>query len=304
MRTAAKAFEYGVPQQGRAISSAAEARAWTAFWQEQDASSRCLRAASSDLHDVLAGHWKAVAKALPANAKVLDVGCGSGVVGRLLIEANLSAQVVGIDSAQLPPVQQHPRLKILPGVAIETIPMLDGCCEAVVSQFGYEYSDIHAAAIQLARIVQPGGRLSFVVHHSESPIVRGDRQHHKALRAMMGDGLREPFFAGDRAELAEELSRLQRQFPDETTLRHLGPGLLAHMASSEGDRRHVWHALKEALSPDCVLSDALEASCVAPAEIDAWLAPLRPAFNIDRPSMLLLYGQPLAWKIEGRRKMR
>ena len=304
MRTAARVFEYGAPQQARAISSAAEARAWSAFWQEQDASSRCLHAASNDLHNVLADHWKAVASTLPRNVHVLDVGCGTGVVGRLLIEANASLQVVGIDSAELPPVQQHPRLKILPGIAIETVPALDHPCDAVVSQFGYEYADIHAAATQLARILRPGGQLSFVIHHSESPIVRGDRQHRKALRAMMGDGLREPFLGGDRSALAEELARLQTQFPDETTLRHLGPGLLAHMAGSQDHRRRVWHALKEALSPDCVLSDALEASCVAPAEIDAWLEPLRPAFDVDRPSILNLHGQPLAWKVEGRRKMR
>lgn len=303
MRTAVRAFEYRAPQQGRAIS-AAEARAWTAFWQEQDASSRCLRAASSDLHEVLADHWKDVARTLPVNVRVLDVGCGSGVVGRLLIDANASLQVVGIDSAELPPIPQHPRLKILPGIAIETVPALDSSCDAVVSQFGYEYADIRAAATQLARILKPGGRLSLVVHHSESPIVRGDRQHHKALRAMMGDSVREPFLAGSHSKLNDQLSRLKTQFPDETTLLHLGPGLLVHMTRSEEDRRHVWHALKEALSPDCVLSDALEASCVAPAEIDAWLEPLRPAFNVDRPSILRFHGRPLAWKIEGRRKMR
>jgi SAM-dependent methyltransferase len=304
MPTAARVFEYRTPRQDRAISSVAEARAWTAFWQEQDAGSRCLRSASNDLHDVLAGHWNAFARILPVNAKVIDVGCGTGLVGRLLIEANAWIQVVGIDTAELPPVQQHPRLKILPEIAIETVPALDRSCDAVVSQFGYEYADIHSAAPQLARILKPGGRLSFVVHHFESPIVQGDQHHHNALRAMMGDGVREPFLAGDRSRLAEELSRLQERFPDETTLVHLRPGLLAHIASGEENRRRVWHALKEALSPDCVLSDALEASCVAPADIDAWLEALRPAFEVDRPSILQLHGQPLAWKIEGRRKMR
>jgi ubiquinone/menaquinone biosynthesis C-methylase UbiE len=235
---------------------------------------------------------------------VLDIGCGSGIVGRSLVRAQPSLQVVGVDAAQVRAPLAASNVRILSGIKIETLPFVDRCCGAAVSQFGYEYSDIYSAAVELERVLKPGGPFSFVVHHSQSPIVRGDLLHNKALRAATGNGVKLPFLSGDSANVSSELAKLQRQFPEETTLWLLARGLLEQIAGTLEQRQRLWNSVKRALAPDRTLSDALEASCVSPDEIEAWLTPLRQAFDVDRPSILHIQGEPLAWKIEGRRKMR
>ncbi|HEX7930380.1 MAG TPA: hypothetical protein VF470_05680 [Sphingomicrobium sp.] len=120
----------------------------------------------------------------------------------------------------------------------------------------------------------------------------------------MGNGVKASFLGGDAAGLSSELATLQRQFPEEATLWLLARGLFERIAGTPEQRQRLWNAVKTALAPDRILSDALEASCVSPDEIEAWLTPLRQAFDVDRPSILHIQGEPLAWKIEGRRKMR
>ena len=304
MRTSAAASNHGSAEFGRPAHASTEASAWTAFWQEQDSESRCLRSAPGQLHDLLSDHWNSFAANLPPGTKVLDIGCGSGIVGRSLVRAQPSLHVVGIDAARVRAVPSCPNVKILTEIAIEALPFVDKCCGAAASQFGFEYSDTSAAAKELARVLNPGARFSFIIHHSASPIVLGDHLHGKALRAALSDDVRGPFLAGDAAALSETLTRLQRQFPDETTLWLLARGLLERIAGTLQQRHRLWNAVKEALAPDLILSDALKASCVAPAEIEGWLTPLGQAFDVDRPSILQIHGQPLAWKIEGRRKIR
>ena len=304
MRTSAAVSTHGSAKFGLPSHASTEVSAWTAFWQEQDSESRCLRSASGQLRDLLSDHWNGFAAGLPHGTKVLDIGCGSGIVGRSLVRAQPSLHVVGIDAARVRATSACPNVKILPEIAIEALPFVDKCFDAAVSQFGYEYSDTNAAAKELVRVLNPGARISFIVHHSASPIVLGDRLHGKALRAALSDDVRGPFLAGDAAALSETLTRLQRQFPDETTLWPLARGLLERIADGLQQRHRLWSAVKEALAPDLILSDALKASCVAPAEIEGWLTPLGQAFDVDRPSILQIHGQPLAWKIEGRRKIR
>jgi len=302
MGTSAATSRHVAAQAGRAGPISKEAAAWTAFWEEQEGESRCLRSAPTELRDLLKDHWTGFATALSRGTKVLDVGCGSGIVGRSLVRAQPSLQVIGVDAAQVRTPLAAPNVRILSGIAIEALPFVDRCFGAAVSQFGYEYSDIYSAADELARVLVPGGHLSFLVHHSQSPIVLGDRMHNKALRAATGDGVKAPFLSGDAARLSIELATLQRQFPEETTLWFLARGLLERIAGAVEQRQHLWNAVKEALQPDRILSDALEASCVSPAEIEAWLTPLCQAFDVDRPSILQIRGEPLAWKIEGRRR--
>jgi SAM-dependent methyltransferase len=281
------------------MSSSAEVRAWNAFWDEQGPDDRCLRAAPDRIYRLLSNHWSGFAIKLAPRTQVLDIGCGTGVAARSLIGANSALRVVGIDVAQVRTRNDDPRVRILPGQAIEATPFPDASFGAAVSQFGYEYSEVQAAAKELARVLQPGARFSFIVHHSESWIVRGDRLHNRALRAVTSDIIRVPFLSGDALGLTEELRGLQRRFPDETTVWLLARGLLERILGTAEERLRLWNAVTEAIAPDLTLAEALESSCIAQQRIDDWLQLLQRKFELSPPSLLLDDGQPLAWKIEG-----
>ena len=280
------------------MSSSAQVRAWNAFWEEQGPESRCLRSAPDEIHRLLCEYWKQFAGRLPMSTQVLDIGCGTGTVGWSLVQARPDLRIVGIDIATVPVRSDDPRIQICPGIATEALPFPDTSFGAAVSQFGLEYSNVPLATQQLARVLKSGARLSFVVHHSDSPIVEGDRAHSAALKAAMSELIRAPFLSGDTSTLRRQLQRLQSQFPDETTLWLLTRGLLERISATAGLRQRLWNAVTEALVPDCILGDALEASCVAPGDLGDWLAPLRKTFRLENASALMHRNDPIAWRIE------
>lgn len=276
-------------------------RAWNAFWEEQGPESRCLASASAETRRCLTNHWISFGSRLAPGTNVLDVGCGSGVVGRSLAAAHGHLHVVGIDSAQVPHACRLAGTRILQGVAAESLPFADGVFGAAVSQFGLEYSSIEAAVNEVARVLRRHAPISFIVHHSESAIVRAGRLHNRGLRLIVDDPVRTAFLAGDEAALTEQLEGLRRQHSDDETIRFIARCLTWKVGRESGERRRIWEAAVDALAPERVLLDALESCCVAPDRLNAWLGPLRALFELDRPVALMVQDEPRAWKIDGLR---
>lgn len=279
-------------------------RAWTAFWADQGPQSRCLAAAAPETDRALADHWASFASALPSGSRLLDIGCGSGVVARLLTSAQPRMQVFGVDSARVPNrnADHLPQIRIFSGVAIEALPFADGVFGAAVSQFGFEYGKIDAAAQELARVLKAGARFSFIVHHSESPVVGASRKHNDGLRALTGERVRNAFLAGEEEALNAQLDLLGRRHPDDATIAFAARCLLLKVGAAARARVAIWEAVLDALAPDRTLSDALESCCVAPDRLQEWLEPLRARFAVDQPAALVASGEPLGWKIAGVRR--
>jgi SAM-dependent methyltransferase len=173
-----------------------QAQAWTLFWREQGADSRCLADARPDVRHLLNHHWAAFAATLASDSRILDVGCGAGAVGRALLAARPGLRITGVDLAQVPAPGDR-RLALLPGTPIEDLPFGDGSFDAAVSQFGLEYGDVRAAAAPLARVLLPGAPVSFVVHHRASSVAQRSLARSRALAGLLGDPVRRAFLAAD-----------------------------------------------------------------------------------------------------------
>jgi SAM-dependent methyltransferase len=280
------------------------AAAWTQFWQEQGPESRCLSHASPDWHRALSDHWQSFALTLPPAVRVLDIGCGAGVVARSIAAARHDLKAIGIDYARIPS-GDHARIEILSATPMETLPFPDSSFGAAVSQFGYEYGQTEEAAQELARVLAAGASFSFLVHHSESPILANSSAHLGALEDLSGARLGASFLSGDAAELDRELSLLRRRHPGERIIEQGARGLRLHVGLSELERAKIWRAVTDALAPGRVLEEALEQCCVAADELDRWLMPLNAMFELRPSSVVQLRGgEPIAWKIEGTRKRR
>lgn len=101
-----------------------------------------------------------------AGSKVLDVGCGTGVVG--LTAARLGASVTGLD---LTPklIERARENTAIMGLAAEWIegdaealPFADGQFDVVVSQFGHMFAPRpDVATREMLRVLKQGGTLAF-----------------------------------------------------------------------------------------------------------------------------------------------
>jgi SAM-dependent methyltransferase len=185
---------------------------------------------------------------------------------------------------------------------MELLPFEEASFDAVVSQFGFEYSRTHKTAHQMARVLKPAGRFSFIVHHAQSSVVSANRASLDAIRAIQDVDMREDFLAGNAFALGAKLSTLRRDHETDTLVRELTRSLPAR-ARKGGGKGAAWSAVEEILAQERAILEALDSCCVAPEELEGWLGPLQQIFAITSTSVLRKpNGVPIAWQIEGTKR--
>ncbi|KWV95450.1 class I SAM-dependent methyltransferase [Erythrobacter sp. AP23] len=150
---------------------------WKDFWAAQNASSAPA---------VVSTQWDAITRAqfdvwtdflreVKGGAKVLDIATGAGKVLHMMRATRPDLELYGIDIAQDFPDPPH-KTKLVGGVHMEEMPFDDGQFDVVVSQFGFEYGDTEAGAKEILRVLHAEGRMAFMVHRGDGPIVAHNRK--------------------------------------------------------------------------------------------------------------------------------
>jgi ubiquinone/menaquinone biosynthesis C-methylase UbiE len=131
--------------------------------------------------------WVGFFTPLPDGARVLDIGTGNGVVALIASETAASLgrtwDVHGTDLARIDPAK-HVRdgarkftgITFHAGVASEQLPFEAAHFDAVSGHYSLEYADTARALEEVARVLKPGGTAQFIVHHSNSALIRSARQ--------------------------------------------------------------------------------------------------------------------------------
>lgn len=277
------------------------AEAWSIFWAEQGHSSRCL-ALSPDICERLDAWWHGFASSLPPQSRVVDLGCGSGAVGRALRAAAPGLQVTGIDAARIAP-SREPGIELIANVAMESLPFKDATFGAAVSQYGYEYAAApDEAAKGVARVLAPGASLGFLVHHDEGPVIGAMRRHRRAIEGLCGPEVQTAFLSGDAGGLAAQIAELRRECANDSLVEAAGRGLQAQVVNDQAGRARVWDAVVQALAPELAMLKSLDLSTSGGRSIEAVVEPLAGAFDLKPPAPLRGDGgEPVAWIVEGSR---
>jgi SAM-dependent methyltransferase len=154
---------------------------WADYWTDggRRRSVGCLPDAGPEVDALLGGIWREFGATLRRRAKVLDLATGDGAVPRALKAARPDLDLVGVDSAPIPPSGAGIRLQ--GGVAMEQLPFAVASYDAVTSQFGIEYGDTALICAEVARLLKPLGTIRFVIHHAQSAIVAHNRGRRAAL---------------------------------------------------------------------------------------------------------------------------
>ncbi len=102
---------------------------------------------------------------IPAEARVLDLACGTGEFERLLLQENPDQFITGVDISEQMLVIAHQKLKSYPNVSLQIatasdLPFADSSFDTVVSANSFHYFDDPELALkEMKRVVRPGGRV-------------------------------------------------------------------------------------------------------------------------------------------------
>lgn len=285
----------------RSVSEPRNVQAWTAFWSEQGAQACCLQLAGDAVRSALGRHWETLACRLAPGERVLDIGSGAGIVGKIMLSKRPDLAIAGIDSADIP--SDNPAgLTIHAGIEMEALPFPAACFGVAVSQFGFEYGDPHRAAPELARVLRPGARFSFIVHHRESSIIAANAARRSALREIFAGPLRDAFLNGDPIRLIQLVRRLGSKYGDVDVVRQLASVLPQRTGLDRHRRLAMWQAIEEALAPEGLILESLLRVSQSSQSLKVWLEPLRSVFGeVSAEPISKTNGDPIAWHISGRR---
>lgn len=284
-------------------STAAGQSIWSTFWQdfgpEDQPHERCH--VPGDGRAAVDQHWTQFADGLPHGARVIDLGCGAGVAGCALLRRRSDLEVIGIDLANVP-VTRLANLTIHPWTNMESLPFGEGCFDAAISLFGIEYGNIEKTVRELGRVLKPGARFSFLVHHRESEISREGSARRRALRELIAGKMKAAFLAGDANGIDQQRQRLKAQFPNEPSISLFGGYYHRNVTRTRAERQAIWQKLAGELDPEIALLLHLERSAKEPAELGAWLVPLLSSMARVGVSILRRNsGEPIAWVVDGAR---
>jgi SAM-dependent methyltransferase len=163
--------------------------AWTQLWNTGSADSLPADRAAGRL-GALDSAWKEFFSGFPDGARLLDLATGGGDVIRGATALGRNFNITGVDLADLAAVAaklQIAAITLVGNTDLSKLPFPDAAFDGVTSQFGIEYADVAAAAHEAVRILAPGGRGHFVLHHAESAITQGAVKSFAAYRSVFPD---------------------------------------------------------------------------------------------------------------------
>ena len=153
--------------------------AWDSFWRYDRLSSFLSGPGARNYAAPIADGWRAFFNDLPDGARILDLATGNGAIAVMAVEAGKGFSVTGADLAAVEPtafvtrnVAELEQVHFLPNTPAEALPLADASIDAVVSQYGVEYSDLARSIPEAVRVLAPGGRLRFAIHAAEGTVAR------------------------------------------------------------------------------------------------------------------------------------
>ncbi len=127
---------------------------------------------------------------------VVDVACGNGalcwIANDLLNGGERKTAIAGVDFADITPFktldrkqEDYPAISFIGNNPIEKLPFESASVDFVISQYGVEYSDLDQSIPEIARVLGPTGKMSFILHDRDGDLVRASNQPLKEYKKML-----------------------------------------------------------------------------------------------------------------------
>ena len=161
--------------------------AWDRYWRADRIASCMDGAGRSNYDDRVAAGWRAFFQSLPNDSRILDLCTGNGAVAVIAAESNAihakGFAITGVDFADIDPRRFVHRLGVIardivfvPKISVEQLPFTDASFDAVVSQYGIEYSKLDKSLPEAVRVLSPGGKMRLFMHAKEGTVAASTKR--------------------------------------------------------------------------------------------------------------------------------
>lgn len=175
-----------------------KSQAWADFWRSGSLTSfgdKFAKGYEGELRE----HWLGVFRELPANAVVVDFGAGNGAleeIAHAFSRAEKNPLVMhAFDLAPSLPARFESRddadgwkLHWHAGARNEETGLDAESVDLVIGNYAFEYGDDEASVAETMRILKPGGKACFLMHHADSNIITGAQVEMAVLDKVLGKG--------------------------------------------------------------------------------------------------------------------
>jgi len=196
---------------------------WSVFWQSDQLQS-CMPVNEPGDSNQLFSNWAEFFAALPAGARILDLGTGNGSVATQAVavsqEQSKRFSVHGVDLAEIDPsrfvrsaVKLLQEITFHPSTPMEKLPFADEHFDAVASQYALEYSQTDKSLAEAMRVLRAQGRFRFLLHADDGVL----KSRCKLQRQQAETILASPLFARTKDALEKIVTAAQQQTPQTLT---------------------------------------------------------------------------------------
>ena len=143
--------------------------------------------------------WREKFIELNAGARILDIAAGNGAIATIAAElgaeknkgffvaatdlASIHADINGEDATR----EARSSIEFHSRIPCEQQPFDDDSFDMVVSQFGFEYSNVEKTLSEVRRILVPGGRFIAISHHLDSVLIELSKVELEIYRLAMDE---------------------------------------------------------------------------------------------------------------------
>lgn len=169
---------------------------WDRYWQF-DRIASCFDVKGSNYPPEIEQEWNEFFANLPGNSAILDVCTGNGAIARFAAkyaqENKKQFAIIGIDKADIDPKKfarksEGEKLITFKGkVKAEALLFPDNSFDAVISHYGFEYTNHAKTLDEIARVLKSGGRAKLITHAAEGSPAQNAKAEIGKIRFLIHD---------------------------------------------------------------------------------------------------------------------
>ncbi|MGI9341256.1 MAG: class I SAM-dependent methyltransferase [Gammaproteobacteria bacterium] len=159
-----------------------DAQSWSFMWETPSFTTFGSTDFAENYDGAILEFWESQLKG--ELKQVIDLACGNGaltwIANDLLNDGEQQTAITGVDFADIEPFKRlgrkeedYPAISFIGNCPIEKLPFEDDSVDLAISQYGLEYSDLDQSIPEIARVLGPTGKMSFIVHAREGDLVKG-----------------------------------------------------------------------------------------------------------------------------------